>query len=144
MKKLIGSLVFALAVPAFAADLSCPVGTKLVGGPKSAFEASLCMKAGADGSRTFHGPYVAYWPNGTVQAQGQYEEGWRSGTWTFFDAKGVKTGVTTFKQGDYDGLRVEFHANGMKKLEEQYTKGTRIGEVKSFDLTGKEITAVTK
>ncbi len=122
--------------------LSCAAGTKQVGGPKSALEASACVRTGQDGSRVFHGPYVAFWPNGTHQAEGQFDNGLRTGAWTFFDDKGVKTGETSFRGDHYDGLRVEFHANGQKKLEETYVLGKRQGAQLTFDLTGKQVSKV--
>jgi antitoxin component YwqK of YwqJK toxin-antitoxin module len=121
--------------------LSCPVGTKQIGGAKTALEAVVCVKADKEGGRIFHGPYIAFWPNGKIQAQGAYENGWRSGTFTFFDQAGVKTGTTEFKHGDYDGVRVEFHPNGMKKLEEMYVAGNKQAPGKQFDVTGKPIAA---
>lgn len=139
--RIIVGVMALFALPAFAqeARLACGADTKQVGGPKSFMEASGCVKFAADGSRVFHGPYVAYWPNGTKQAEGQYEHNRRSGKWVFFDQAGVKTGETEFKLGDYDGLRVEFWPNGAKKLEETYSMGVRQGVQRLFDQTGKQI-----
>ena len=148
LKMTVGAVVFALSMPVLAQSapkvppsagvkLSCPTGSRQVGGPKSALEASVCVRTGRDGSRTFHGPYVAYWQNGVKQAEGQFDEGFREGKWTFFDEKGVKTGETFFKMGNYHGLRVEFWANGQKKLEENYASGRRQGVQKMFDQAGK-------
>lgn len=123
-------------------QLSCPTGTKQVGGAKSVFEASLCMRIGRDGSRIFHGPYVAYWPTGQKQAEGQFEDGFRSGKWTFFEENGVKSGETNFKRDDYDGVRVEFYPNGQKKLEETYAMGRRQGAQTMFDVAGKVVSTV--
>ncbi len=117
--------------------LSCPAGTKQVGGAKSAFEASFCMRTGRDGLRIFHGPYIAYWSNGQKQAEGQYDEGFRSGHWMYFDEQGVKNMEITFKMGDYDGQFVEFWPNGQKKLEETYQMGRRQGAHITYDQTGK-------
>lgn len=119
------------------AAVGCPAGARQVGGPTSMMEATGCVKFSRDGSRIFHGPYIAYWKDGVKQAEGQYEEGFRSGKWTFFNEKGVKDGETTFKMGDYDGLRIEFWPNGQKKLEETYVMGRRQGAQKQFDQVGK-------
>jgi antitoxin component YwqK of YwqJK toxin-antitoxin module len=145
MKKMILAGVVLLGTFAAAADptLVCPAGSKQVGGAKSALEAVVCVRSDKDGGRIFHGPYIAFWPNGQRQAEGQYENGWRSGTFTFFDQAGVKTGITEFKHGEYDGMRVEFHANGMKKLEESYLNGVKQGESKLFDPLGKPVQAAT-
>lgn len=152
LKMMIGVVVFAFSMTAFAqvkapatggtATLSCPAGSKLIGGPKSVLEASVCVRMSRDGSRIFHGPYVAYWANGVKQAEGQYDNGFRSGHWTFFDEKGVKTGETNFNMDNYDGLRIEFWPNGQKKLEETYRAGRREGAQIMFDQTGKVISKV--
>lgn len=125
------------AAPTGEVALTCPTGSRLVGGPKSVFEASVCMRSARDGSRTFHGPYVAFWPNGQKQAQGQFDEGRRTGKWFFFDEAGKKTGETTFKLDLADGPRVEFFATGEKKLEEVYSMGRRQGAQVIYDRAGK-------
>lgn len=142
--KLVAGMMMLFAVPAFAqeAKLACSPDTKQIGGPRSFFEASGCVKFGSDGSRIFHGPYVAYWPNATKQAEGQYEQNRRSGKWTFFDQSGVKTGETEFKSGDYDGLRVEFWPNGQKKLVEVFSMGVRASQ-RVFDQTGRQVEFTT-
>jgi hypothetical protein len=114
----------------------CPAGTTAGGGAGSAFEATVCFKVSPQGQRVFHGPYVAYWPNGAPQSQGQYEEGFRSGRWVFFDQAGALTGETWFKAGSYDGLRVELNADGSKRLEEQWVAGKRQGPQKMWDKSG--------
>jgi antitoxin component YwqK of YwqJK toxin-antitoxin module len=147
MKKLFFAGVMAVSSMVFAqgkaaeVKLACPAESKQVGGPKSALEASVCVKSGRDGSRVFHGPYLAYWQNGIKQAEGQFENGFRSGKWMFFDEKGTKSGETEFKAGDFHGARVEFHENGMKKLEETYVSGRRQGVQTMYDATGKVMTA---
>lgn len=139
LKIVVGMMVL-FAVPAFAqeAKLACGADTKQVGGPKSFMEASGCVKFGADGSRIFHGPYVAYWPNGVKQAEGQYEQNRRSGKWVFFDQASVKTGETEFRSGDYDGKRVEFWPNGQTKLVETYAMGVRTSQ-RMFDQAGRPL-----
>src|SRR5690349_13872121 len=94
-------------------QLACPVGTKQAGGLNTPLEGFGCLKAGTK-ERVFHGPYVAYWPNGQKQAEGQFENGWRTGNWSFFDRDGKKSGETQFKNDEYNGLRVEFNADGSK------------------------------
>ncbi len=117
--------------------LSCPAGARQVGGAKSAIEATGCVRYGRDGARVFHGPYVAYWPNGVKQAEGQYLDGARDGRWAFFDEAGIKTGETDFKAGDYHGTRVEFFPNGQKRLEEVFVRGRRQGPARFFDELGR-------
>ncbi|MFT3839174.1 MAG: hypothetical protein QM723_19485 [Myxococcaceae bacterium] len=137
MKKLAIVAVVLVSGLAFAdeAKLSCPAGTRQAGGSKSQLEATLCMKVLADGSRVFHGPYIAWWPNGQQQAVGQNEEGWRTGHWVFFDQNGVKTGDTDFVHGDFHGKRIQYWSNGKVMMEEQYDHGRQLS-VKTFDQNG--------
>ncbi len=137
MKKIAIVSVLLVSAVAVADDLklNCPAGTRQVGGPKTPFEATLCMKVGADGSRVFHGPYVAWWPNGQKQAEGQNEEGWRSGHWVIWDQSGVKSAEIDFLHGDFHGKRVQFWPNGKVMMEELYDHG-RQQSVKTFDQNG--------
>jgi antitoxin component YwqK of YwqJK toxin-antitoxin module len=116
--------------------LVCPAGTAPAGGPESAFEASVCVKFSPTGQRLFHGPYVAYWPNGTRQSEGQYLEGARHGRWVFYDQAGNPSGETSFKAGSYDGVRIELNADGSKRSEEFWVAGKRQGPQKSWDRGG--------
>lgn len=116
--------------------LSCPSGTKQMGGVDTALEATLCGKVDKKGNRIFHGPYVVQYANGQLRAKGQYVDNFRSGLWTFYDESGVMTGQTEFVRGDYHGMRVEFFPNGQKKLEENWVAGKRQGPVKSWDAKG--------
>jgi len=113
--------------------LACPAGSQQAGGPGSAFEASLCLRTSP---RVFHGPYVAFWPNGVRQSEGQYQDGFRSGRWVFYDDAGVKTGETTFKQGSYDGPRLEYFSNGAVRVEEHWVMGKRQGPQKIIAVDG--------
>lgn len=124
-----------LAAPlAFAAapSLDCPAGTVQTG---SAKDGLFCRK-GASGAAHAHGPYAAFHTNGQKAAAGQYENGFRTGTWTFYDAEGRVTGTTEFARGDYNGKRVEFHANGQTKRVEHFAQGKREGLVQEFNAKG--------
>ena len=114
-------------------SIVCPSGTQKVGGPNSELQAMTCQKP--DG--TLHGPYVAYAPEGWVNAKGRVVNGFRDGTFSFYDANGNKTGETQFTRGNYDGKRVEYFANGQVRREEFYVKGNREGTFKTFSQDGK-------
>jgi hypothetical protein len=117
-------------------QLSCPAGTRQVGGLKSGMSALACMKIAADGLRLFHGPMYSLYASGKVEAVGQNEEGFRTGKWSFFDEAGNKLGETEFLHGDYHGRRVEFTADGKLKFEEHWVNGKRQGVQKTFDAAG--------
>lgn len=116
--------------------LACAAGTRQIGGPKSDLGAYACLKSTVDHLRIFHGPMISFDDGGHVVAVGQMEEGSRSGTWKYFDASGVQTGATDFRQGDYHGRRVEFLPNGKLKFEENWVMGKRQGPQKKFDAAG--------
>lgn len=116
--------------------LSCPAGTKQVGGPTTNMGALACMKFATTGLRLFHGPMISFYGSGKVEAIGQTDEGFRSGKWAFFDEAGNKVGETEFLKGDYHGRRVEFRADGTLKFEEMWVNGKRQGPQKTFDQLG--------
>lgn len=119
-----------------ASKLSCPAGTRQVGGPKANLGALACMKFATDGLRIFHGPMVSFYASGKVEAVGQMEEGFRTGKWTFFDEAGRMVGETEFLKGDYHGRRVELLPSGQLKLEEHWVNGKRQGPQKAIDAQG--------
>lgn len=116
--------------------MACPAGTKQIGGPKTDFGAYACMKGTADGMRIMTGPMVSFDNAGHVVAIGQMEESFRVGTWKFFDVDGRLTGTTSFLKGEYDGLRVQYQADGKIKIQETWVNGKRQGAQKAFDAAG--------
>ncbi|WP_342374854.1 hypothetical protein NVS55_26455 [Myxococcus stipitatus] len=123
--------------------LECPVGAEQRVERGSEGNRTYCIKVGSTPqNRVLNGPFVAYWPNGQKHSVGQYKAGFRSGLWTFFDAKGVKTGETQFENNDYHGLRVEYYPNGAKKLEQSWVKGKREGVEASYSEDGRKVSEV--
>lgn len=116
--------------------LACPAGTKQIGGPRSDFGAYACLKGTVDGMRLMTGPMVSFDNAGKVVAIGQMEDNFRTGTWKFFDADGKLIGTTSFTHGEYNGLRVEYQADGTLKFEEHWVNGKRQGPQKAFDTAG--------
>ncbi|MCP3103848.1 hypothetical protein LZ198_33715 [Myxococcus sp. K15C18031901] len=78
-----------------------------------------------------------FYPNGAKQAEGQSENGFRSGKWTFFDEKGNVNGTAQLQGGNFHGDVVELHANGKTKKVEHYVHGSREGTVQEFAADGK-------
>ncbi len=131
---------FVVSGAAFAGEtrLNCPSGTVQAGGAHSQHEAAMCV---SQETRQFHGPYVQLRADGSVVAKGQFENGMRAGTWSFFDQSGAKTEEIQFDGDNFHGRKVAFHANGRKKVEENYVKGRREGQLRKFDAAG-DIVAV--
>ena len=105
--------------------LTCPQGTVQTGGPRSALMSLTCARTGADGTRTFVGPYYSFYKSGAVEAVGQLEDGFRSGLWMFYDEHGVLAGETEFKHGDFHGRRVFYRPDGSVRAVEHYVEGRR-------------------
>lgn len=120
--------------------LKCPEGTVQYGGMDTHIEGYVCQRT--DVAKTRHGPYVVFWLNGTIQSEGQFENGVKTGHWYFYDQKGVKTQETDFKGPVYHGTHVEFHPNGQRKIVASYVEGHQQGMEHRYDLTGKLITSV--
>jgi antitoxin component YwqK of YwqJK toxin-antitoxin module len=144
MKTLVLGLVFVTS-PALAEGqatkgavnqkLSCPAGTKQFG---TADDGLFCRKADAkDGMHIPHGPYASYFPNGQKRSEGQYVDGFRSGSWTFYNEAGQVTGRTEFQRENYHGKRVLYFANGKPHIVEEYANGKRNGLVQEFSEDGK-------
>ena len=122
--------------------LDCPSGTRQVGGARTALEALTCVKGTLDGLRVFHGPFISFYRSGAVEAQGQVEDGFRAGKWTFYDEKGTRVGETEFQRGDFHGRRVFYYPTGQVKSEERYSQGRQVGAPRTFDEQGNEIAAL--
>jgi len=134
--RVLGTVVVLAAPAVLAADvkLNCPAGTAQKGGKESKFDFVACAKV--EGGRT-HGPMVLLYPSGAKQAEGQTENGFRTGVWTFYDEAGNKTGNATFKGGNFHGDVVELHANGQVRKQEKYVDGLREGTAEEFSADGK-------
>jgi antitoxin component YwqK of YwqJK toxin-antitoxin module len=138
--SLAGTAAFAGDAPSKATasvKLDCPSGTKQWGKPDDGI---YCRKTvSTEGYNMPHGPYVSYHRNGQKRSEGQYVEGFRSGTWTFYDESGKETGRTEFSGGNYHGKRVQYFASGKQRLVEEYVNGKREGLTQEFSEDGKLI-----
>ncbi len=115
--------------------LNCPAETRQFGNPDDGI---YCRKTvSIEGYNVPHGPYVSYFPNRQKRSEGQYFEGFRSGTWTFYDESGKKTGSTAFTGGNYHGKRVQYFASGKPRLMEEYVNGKRHGITQEFAEDGR-------
>lgn len=136
------TLGLALAAPAAmagdsAAKLNCPAGTKQFG---SAQEGLSCRKPeNRGGVYIAHGPYAAYFANGQKSVEGQYVDGFKDGTWKFYDEAGKEVSKTEFRRNSYHGQRVQYFASGKPRLVEEYQAGVRHGEVKEMTEDGKVV-----
>jgi antitoxin component YwqK of YwqJK toxin-antitoxin module len=94
--------------------------------------------SGEGQSRTLSGPFIAYWPNGVKQAEGQMVKNERVGTWTTFDKNGVKLTTVSFKNDKWTGERTHFFPSGQKKMVETFDNGVLVA-VQSFNQLGQPV-----
>ncbi|WP_224368446.1 toxin-antitoxin system YwqK family antitoxin [Hyalangium versicolor] len=136
--SLAGTVAFAgdaTGKSAASTQLACPSGTKQIGTPE---EGLYCRKSvSVNGLNFAHGPAVSYFSNGQKRYEGQYFEGFRTGTWVFYDESGKETGRTEFSGNSYHGKRVQYFANGKPRLVEEYVNGKRHGLTQEFSEDGK-------
>lgn len=58
------------------------------------------------------GPYLLRWNSGATQAEGSFDNGKRSGVWSFYYANGQLRERATFRYGQLEGCAQEFDADG--------------------------------
>ena len=114
-------------------DLVCPKGSKLLTLQNDVdLMVSSCLKNGVG-----QGPMrMFYKSTGKTHAEGSVANGMRTGHWMFFDQTGVKTAEIDFENGDYHGMRVEFHSNGTIAMQEQWEHGLLKVPAKRFGRLG--------
>ncbi len=110
---LISLVVSASAMAADPVKLNCSAGSRQVHDGEGLF----CSRGGAPGAEKLEGPYVGLHKNGTVESQGQYLNGGRTGHWVFFDANGVKTHEADFLNDEFHGKRLTYLPGGQVKEE---------------------------
>jgi hypothetical protein len=136
------TLGLALAAPAaFAGEaseqLTCPAGTKQAG---SKADGLFCRKPElAGGSFVAHGPYRSFHTNGKKAAVGQYSNGFKSGTWSFFDESGKEYDKIEFHENNYHGKRTLYFASGKPHIVEEYQNGLKNGVVQELSEDGKVV-----
>lgn len=117
-----------------ALKLSCPANTRQFGTPQ---EGINCRKTDSSNGRgVAHGPYVSFHANGQKNAEGQFVEGFRAGTWTFYSEEGQVRSRIEFQGGNYHGKREEYFPNGKVRIVETYVAGKLNGLVKEFSADG--------
>ena len=72
-----------------------------------------------------HGKAVMYYENGKLQAEGQYLNGVKSGTWQWFDSTGVLAMSGSYLKGKQEGKYVEYFPNGKPKCIMFFSMGSK-------------------
>ncbi len=87
--------------------------------------------------RIRHGLSVSYYPNGNRQAQGEYNYGKRTGTFSWWYSNGQERTVGAFEDDVEQGEWTWYHENGMKEARGNYNAGEKIATWSVWDPTGK-------
>ncbi|MDP1621786.1 MAG: hypothetical protein Q8M08_05550 [Bacteroidales bacterium] len=93
-----------------------------------------------DGERD--GPWKDLYPDGSLKAEGNYNNGKQTGEWKYYHANGNIEQTGKFnKLGKLDGPWRWYFDNGLLSKEENYRNGLKDGMFTEYDETGKIITA---
>lgn len=93
-----------------------------------------------DESGNRNGRWKDFYPDGKVQAEGQYNDNRRSGAWKFYNQAGKTEQTGSFNAGRPDGLWKWYYPGGQILREEEYFQGRRDGSYIEYSETGEIIT----
>ncbi|MBU8897667.1 hypothetical protein DRW03_23620 [Corallococcus sp. H22C18031201] len=117
--------------------LQCPSGTTPSG---SKAEGLFCRKHELrGGGMVAHGPYRSFHANGQAAAIGQYADGFKTGTWFFYDELGKEYSRTEFRENKYHGQRILFYPSGKRHFVEEYRDGVKNGVVQELSEDGRVV-----
>lgn len=106
--------------------VDCPGGTEARGAEPPAALESYCLRRTEDGA-VRHGPYRQWYADGTVRADGSFDDDQRDGLWTEYREDGTKKAETTFEDGARDGRWRTFYPDGSVEGEGTYREGRKSG-----------------
>jgi antitoxin component YwqK of YwqJK toxin-antitoxin module len=83
-----------------------------------------------------NGKWKDLYPNGKVQAEGQFTDNRRTGQWKFYNTSEKVEQTGSYNNGRPDGLWNWYYDNGALLKEEEYFKGQRDGLSTEYSITG--------
>ncbi|MBE0675589.1 MAG: hypothetical protein IH591_13090 [Bacteroidales bacterium] len=86
-----------------------------------------------------NGRWKDLYPDGTVQAEGQYNENRQTGTWRYYNRSGKVEQTGSFINGRAEGLWRWFYDDGSLLREEEYYQGRRDGAYTEYGRGGEII-----
>lgn len=92
-----------------------------------------------DEAGRFNGRWKDLYPDGKIQAEGQYTDNRRTGLWKFYNNEGKVEQTGSYNNGRPDGLWKWYYRDGSILREEEYFQGQRDGEYSEFAPDGKMI-----
>jgi antitoxin component YwqK of YwqJK toxin-antitoxin module len=87
-----------------------------------------------------NGKWKDFYPDGKVEAEGQYTNSRQTGVWKFYSADGKLEQTGSFNNGRPDGLWTWYYDDGTILREEEYVLGQRDGSFTEYTKTGEVIT----
>jgi antitoxin component YwqK of YwqJK toxin-antitoxin module len=83
-----------------------------------------------------NGQWKDYYPDGKIQAEGQYVNNRRTGVWKFYNTDGKVEQTGAYNNGRPDGLWKWYYENGALLREEEYFQGQRDGTYTEYSPAG--------
>ena len=90
-----------------------------------------------EGKDEKHGPWVAWYPKGQRQNEGEYRNDVQVGKFTWWFPNGQKALEGAYSDGEQEGKWVWWHQNGQKSIQGDYTKGHPSGHWTWWNEDGK-------
>jgi len=87
-----------------------------------------------------NGKWKDLYPDGKVQAEGQFTDNRRTGTWKFYSLAGKVEQTGSYNNGRPDGIWQWFYEDNTVLREEEYFQGKRDGAFTEYSMTGEIIT----
>lgn len=84
-----------------------------------------------------HGTYSAWYVNGQIQQEGEFENGAPIGKMTWYFSNGQKSLEGIYTDGKQQGAWTWWHKNGQKSVQGEYSAGSPSGNWKWWHATGK-------
>ncbi len=91
----------------------------------------------AEGESLLHGKSRAWYSNGQLQWEGEYQYDSRIGRFQYWHANGQLAAEGNYRKGEYDSRWNWWHENGQKAITGNYDDGQLIGEWRWWDEMGK-------
>ncbi|NOY30627.1 MAG: toxin-antitoxin system YwqK family antitoxin [Planctomycetes bacterium] len=87
-----------------------------------------------------HGQWDVFRPDGSREASKGYENGMRHGPWIIYFEDGKQPKIElTYNQGQIDGERLIYYANGQLRQQIPFENGLMHGKVTNWDEEGKKV-----
>ena len=86
-----------------------------------------------------NGRWKDLYPDGKIQAEGQYSDSRRTGNWKFYNSAAKLEQTGNYNNGRPDGLWKWYYENGGLLREEEYFQGQRDGSFTEYSSTGEII-----